>query len=488
MAVSLTLIRRRRTQQDAPGPLASASTGRTRRAALKWAVGSVAAACQGIGLSSAAQPLPSSVSPLLPPDRPFGDSIGLGVKFYQGEPVQGLFALRELGVRWVREEHHWASFEPAAGQYRGFTGAFINRLKFYRQHDIGVVFILAYGNGVAYPDTAERPLNSIDPDAFGRYAAEVARRLQAAGVRFALEVWNEPHNGEIQKKVGGSWQGAGPAPWVHHYVKLVKAVRDVARALDPAIPVFSQDDMWICHYWFLEAGLPADLDGFSIHPYQPSPERAAVAHDTDWCRPFQVVDRDGSFRSGVRRLKEQGLEKLGREPRIWITEMGYQAANQGREGGIPAERIAAYVPRSYISAFAAGVEVSCWFSSFDGPDGPMGLRDNRGDKRPAYHAFRTMSEQLKHARLIDQPLGAGGLTAGPQAFRFQQGSEQVMVMWAADDRQHQVMSPGATRVIDLLGGDRPVANGDLVVEEAPIYVHGRWTDEQIASWRLGVRT
>jgi hypothetical protein len=450
----------------------------TRRQGLQATAALPAAAWAGVAATAGAQEAPS---PLVPQARNFGESIGLQVKFYQGEPVEGLFALRDLKVRWVREEHHWHDYEPAAGYYRGFTGGLINRLRFYRQQDIGVVFILAYSNGVAYPATREKPLAPIDPEAFGRYAADVAKRLQRAGVRFVLEVWNEPHNGEIQKMVGGSWQGAGPAPWVHHYVKLVQAARDQARAIDPAIRVLSQDDMWICHYWFLEAGLPPDLDGFSVHPYQPTPERAAVAHDTDWCRPFQVVDRDASFRSGVRRLKEQGARKLGREPAIWITEMGWPVKGpEPKPNDKPERSVAAYVPRSYIAAFAAGVEVTCWFSSFDGPDGPMGLRDNRGDPREAYRAFRTMAAQLSPMKLTAQLAGQQNLANGLHAYHFRsERGEQCVVAWSADDRKRNVELP-CESALDLFGKSATLEPGKaanlkrVTIGAEPVYLLGDW--------------
>ncbi len=462
-----------------------------RRRGLKSALAWPLAAGLSHPLGAAAQGSTEPPSPAVITDRPFRDSVGLQVKFYQGEPATNLHHLRELGVRWVREEHHWHDFEPTPGHYRTYA-ALANRLKFYRQHGIGVIFILAYGNGAAYPDTAAKPLNSIDPEAYGRYATAVARMLKDAGVRFVLEVWNEPHNGELPKRIGGQWNGAPPSPWVAHYARMVRAVRDAARAVDPGIKVLSQDDMWIVHYWFLEAGLPRDLDGFSIHPYQPTPERAAVAHDTDWCRPFQVVDRDASFRSGVRRLKEQGELKLGRRPEVWITEMGWPVSGpEPAKGAVPERTVAAYLPRSYIGAFAAGIEVTCWFSSFDGPDGPMGLRDNRGDPRLAFGAFQTLMAQIGPMRIAAQLAGQQTLTTGLQAYHFTaESGEQRLVLWCADDRPRVIELP-FDNGRDMLGKPLPMAEGGrpsfrrLTVGAEPVYLTGRWQagETLLASWR-----
>ena len=105
---------------------------------------------------------------------------------------------------------------------------------------------------------------------------------------------------------------------------MVQAAVNEVKTFDPAVRLLSDDDMWVVHYWFLEAGLPRNLDGFAVHPYTPGiPERAAIAADTDWVRPFTAVDPDRSFTSAVRRLRDQGTAKFARTPEVWVTEWGW---------------------------------------------------------------------------------------------------------------------------------------------------------------------
>ena len=129
--------------------------------------------------------------------------------------------------------------------------------------------------------------------------------MRESGVRFVLEIWNEPHN-SLRPLVGGSWNGKPPAPWLDHYVKIVNETVTQVKAFDPSIKLLDDDDMWIVHYWFLEAGLPRDLDGFAFHPYSGKrsvgPEVAAVDRMTDWLKPFTVVGPDRSP-SAVRLLR-----------------------------------------------------------------------------------------------------------------------------------------------------------------------------------------
>lgn len=277
--------------------------------------------------------------------RSFGDMVGLGVKFSQGQPVRDLAMLIDLKVRWVRDAIWWPNVEPEKGRFVDFSPAFERQLDFYRRHDIGLIALLTLGNPRAYPPGADTPASPYDPQAFGRFAAQVTRMLRAAGVRFVIEVGNEPHNSAFAKTLGGAWNGRSPSPWVDHYVRMVAEAVEQVKAVDPALKLLSDDDMWVIHYWFLEAGLPAALDGFAIHPYTPGlPERTAVAHDTDWTRPFTVVDPDRSFGSAVRRLREQGRIKLGRPPEIWITEWGWPVGDSTVKGSVSEEALVGYLP------------------------------------------------------------------------------------------------------------------------------------------------
>jgi hypothetical protein len=429
-----------------------------------------------------------AASPLHADAPTFGDGVGLNVKFSQGQSMSQLPDLAELGVRWVRDGVDWPTLEPAPGKYlEAFPNAFTRRLDYYKANNIGVDFLLAYSNRKAYPNTADNPHHEYDAEAYGRYAAAVARLLKASGVRFVLEVWNEPHN-SLQKPFGGQWQGHLPSAWVDQYVKMVEeAVKDV-KAVDPGIVVLDQDDMWICHYWFLEKGLPPALDGISYHPYQGSPERTAVDANTDWCKPYQVVDADGSTVSAVRRLREQGKLKLGHTPQMWATEAGYETGGKSANGPLSEETIAAYVPRTFIVAAAAGVDATMWFSSYDGPDGPMGLTDNKGRHRKQYYAFRTMTQQLGASTLVRQVAGADDRVGGLQAWLFHGPDGYRLVAWNVDGT-----APAALRN----AGDAPLTAVDamgqplslpaavdgarrLSVGVAPIYLAGVAADVAIA--------
>jgi hypothetical protein len=321
--------------------------------------------------------------------------------------------------------------EPKAGQYIDFPAAFQERLNFYKMHDVGVVYLLGYDAYNAYAPTTSNPAAAFDPIAFGNYAVEAAKRLRSAGVRFVLELWNEPHNMVLRPSLGGAWNGASPSPWVDHYVRMVHEAVSRVKAYDPAVQLITNDDMWVLHYWFLEAGLPKDLDGFAFHPYvQDHPERAAIDQNTDWMTPFVGVDADSSFSSAVRRLRDRGLQKLGKTPGMWITEWGWPVGQATATGaGFSEDTVAAWLPRAFVLAEAAAAESMCWFSMQDSVDGPMGLTMNDGTKRKAYQTFKTLSDTLGDYNYLGQVAGADQCTSGTQAYLFGRSSSAKLVVW-----------------------------------------------------------
>jgi hypothetical protein len=428
--------------------------------------------------------------------RTFGEGIGLCVKFSQGQPLKDLVLLKDLGVRWVRDSDAWARVERAPGKYE-FSAALQERLAFYRQNNIAVVFILAYDNKSAYPPTPADPCRNINPEAFGRYAGAAARLLRESGVRFVLEIWNEPHNFVLGKQLGGPWHGAPPCPWLDHYLKMVTEAARQVKAFDPTIQLLSDEDCTIIHYRLLEAGLPRELDGLAFHPYlsrrNTNPEIAKEGYGAAWERPFTLTDADHSFRSMVRRLREQGEAKLGKTPELWITEFGCPVqenvnANVTFElGGTSEEGLAAILVRAFIGAEAAGVKVMTWFSFWDGPDGPMGLLARDGHKRKSYYAFETMSRQLGDYTLVRQVAGGGHPTTGVQAYLFRKGGDWKLVTWAVDGPTRTLALTGALReaqATDVLSGTVNAGKDSAGVRQlelgmSPFYLSGVRGEEPV---------
>lgn len=431
-------------------------------------------------------------------DRPFRGGFGVVTKFSQGQPESQIDLLPQLGVSWVRDTVMWPVVEPRPGEYRPFPLPFQERLKKYKKQGVGVVFMLAYANAVAYPKTPSNHLAPIDPKAFGRYASYVAQQLSKLGVQFALEVWNEPHNFQIREMVGGEWHGRAPSPWVDHYVEMVREVYEQVRPAFPDVPIMTSEDVWSAHYWFARhPRLPKGFRDIGLHPYandtSSGPEVAAPYANVDWGKPYQLVDADRSFESALRRLRQHTKAQTSILPDVWLTEWGWRIGSKYAGGVITESLAAAFLVRSFVAGEAAGAKVTFWFSMSDVTDGPYGLIDNSGHPRAAFRAFVQMNQLIGDHHYAGRMTLAERSTLGVQAHKFVKGQVQKIVVWSADNTEHQLLLDPAwqvRQVQNLYGQPVTLKNADnaqrLEVGPEPVYLilgtespSARWSEKLV---------
>jgi len=410
----------------------------------------------------------------------FGEAVGLVVHFNQGETLEHLENLKDLGVKWVRDEENWAGVEKKKGEYV-WPEKRLKRLKFYKENGIGVIFAVTYAaNKNVYPDD---PYN---PEGFGGYAVAAAKLHKEAGVEVVLEIFNEPHNFGLMQKYGGKWYGSADCAWIDHYLKMAnEAVRQV-KAYDPNIKLLADEDVWTNHYWYLEGNLDKRIDGFAIHPYTfhgntPGPEIAHFGQGTEsWMKDWTIIDDDRSNRSLMRRLRAQYMEKIGRPLEMYITEWGHPVGGKGfkKDTRMTEDDIAAYLPRAYMSGVAAGARSVCWHVSQDMGDGPMGLIRNDQTKRKTYDVLKAMVEQLGEYQMVKQIAGLDSTTTGVQAYLFEGDAGYKVIAWNIEGPTEVSFDSGNTppiKVHDHFGkpvGYKYAKDGPpiLKLDRAPIYI------------------
>ena len=413
----------------------------------------------------------------------FGETVGLVVHFNQGETLKHLADLKNLGVKWVRDEESWGRVEKKKGQYI-WPEKRKKRLKFYKENGIGVIFALTYAaNKNVYPGD---PYN---PKGFGAYAVAAAKFHKEAGVNVVLEIFNEPHNFGLMKKYGGKWWGSKDCAWIDHYIKMANEAVKQVKAYDPKIKLITDEDVWTCHYWFLAGNLDKRLDGFAIHPYThhgytPGPEKAHFGQGSEsWMdNGPTIIDDDRSSRSLMRRVRAEYLEKIGRPMEMYITEWGYPIGGKAYKKGlkITEDLAAAYLPRAYMSGVAAGARAVCWHVSQDMGDGPMGLIRNNQTKRKSYYVLKNMVKQLGDYRMIKQLAGADNSTTGIQAYLFEGDAGYKLIAWNIEGPVKVAFQSGYNcplRTYDNFGKSIPLRFAKdgppiLSLGKAPIYIEG----------------
>ena len=413
----------------------------------------------------------------------FGETVGLVVHFNQGESLNRLADLKNLGVKWVRDEEGWGGIEKVKGQYV-WPEKRKERLKFYKENGIGVIFALTYGaNENVYPGD---PYN---PEGFGGYAVAAAKLHKEYGVPVVLEIFNEPHNFGLLQKYGGKWYGSKDCPWIDHYIKMANEAVKQVKAYDSKIKLITDEDVWTCHYWYLAGNLDKRIDGFAIHPYTkhgytPGPEKAHFGQGTEgWMKGSPIIiDDDRAMRSLMRRVRAEYLEKIGRPMEMHITEWGHPVGAKGFKPGIKMneEDVAAYLPRAYMTGVAAGARTVCWHVSQDMGDGPYGLIRNDQTKRKSYYALKNMIEQLGDYQMIKQLAGADNSTTGIQAYLFEGDAGYKLVVWNIDGPVKAEFMSGSSaplRTYDNFGKSIPLRFAKdgppiLSLGRAPIYIEG----------------
>jgi polysaccharide biosynthesis protein PslG len=328
------------------------------------------------------------------PEPVLPQGVGVNIHFVGGH-ARDLDLIAAAGFKVVRMDFSWGGTERKEGEYDwsaydGLTGDLEKR-------GLRAVYILDYSNALyeeaavsENPVTHQRQRGTASPQhpqsvaAFARWAAAAAKHYR--GRRVIWEVWNEPNI--------GFWK---PRPDVNQYAALCLATCKAVRAADPDATVVAPASSEVPPA-FLEplfaAGVLADLDAVSVHPYRPND------------RPPETAAED--YRQ-LRRLIERHAPEAKKDLPILSGEWGYASDRKG----VAPETQAAYLARMQLANLLAGVNLSIWYDwKDDGPD-PAEREHNFGtvrqdlEPKPAYLAARTLTRELAGYR-IARRLDAGG--------------------------------------------------------------------------------
>ena len=288
--------------------------------------------------------------------------------------------LQAAGVKWVRIDVGWASFQEAGpGTYSQWYVDLVDRVVDQaRARGINVLLMLwmtpGWANGGA--GTTVPPANVSDyAKAAGWAAAHFKGRVAA------WEVWNEPN-------LSGYWKGT-----VAQYVALLKAAYPAIKAGDPSAQVVlggpsENDTNWLSAAY--GAGMAGSFDVMATHPYMGMADAPPETPDDGsiWTISHVSAVHDLMIRYGD-----------GSKP-IWFTEFGWSShANwAGIENwnlGVTLQQQGDYFVRTikYVQANYPYVTNLFWYESRNNTSGNVqldnyGLMANDLTPKPAYDAIK----------------------------------------------------------------------------------------------------
>jgi hypothetical protein len=335
---------------------------------------------------------PAAAAELPGPVLPQG--VGVNIHFTRGHG-KDLDRIAAAGFKVVRMDFSWGGTETKKGEYD--WSAYDELTADLEKRGLRPLYILDYSNAL-YEETvtSENPIthkahrdiaSPQHPEsvlAFARWAATAAKHFRGRHVLW--EVWNEPNI--------GFWK---PKPNVEQYAALCRATCKAVRAADPDATILAPATSEVPAK-FLEplfaAGVLAELDAVSVHPYRPSQKP-----------PETAVEDYRKLRGLIERYAPEGKKRLP----IVSGEWGYATDTKG----VSPETQAAYLARMQLANLLEGVPLSIWYDwKNDGPD-PAEREHNFGtvkpdlEPKPAYLAARTLTRELAGYR-IARRLDVGG--------------------------------------------------------------------------------
>jgi len=360
----------------------------------------------------------------------------------KGDLSANLLALRQAGIRSLRDEVTWGALERERGRLI-MPDRYDEYVRTARDAGLEPLLIFDYAN--ASYDDGDRPRSTEAIEGFTCYAEFVVRHFGET-VRL-YEVWNEWDIGiglPQRHRRGGSPED---------YVRLLRTVYPRVKAVDPDITVMAGacTSGGVKKGW-LEAivrlGALEFCDAVSIHSYNYSagfPERSPEACAA-WIADVQAM---------------LARHNDGEAVPFTVTEMGWPT-HLGKTGTAP-ELSASYLARLFLLARTSPSFRGLWWYDFQDDGWSASHNENnfglvRPDltPKPAYHVLAGLSDLVAHGRFVDR---LPTVDKDLWILRFTRRGEDVWAIWCGDDQERQVHlrrpdPDGGVRVLQL--GHPPV--------------------------------
>jgi hypothetical protein len=373
--------------------------------------------------------------------------VGLNINggLASGTP-QNFDQLTQTGAKWAR---HFVYYDDAA------LPALDNIVAQEDARGVKTLFVVA---------GASRQAPS-DPQKYADFVGGMASRFK--GHLEAIEIWNEQDEGHF-------WSG-GPNPV--KYVDLLQRSYTAIKAGDPHVKVVFGPTVGH-NYGFLEQAYAAGAKGYFDVMAAHTDTACLVDSPTKYYRDGNRIGRYVFL--GYRELRATMLAQGDDKP-IWLTEIGWSAAQHSCEtgmwagqklAGVTEAEQAQYLKEAYHCLAADPyVQVAMWFNNRDlVGDGKMnnmyGLKRVDGSTRPAFDAF---ADVALHGDRLTGPCGDFGAPTvqilSPTASTVIGTGEALPVKVTTPDKdvlRIMLEVKGAMKIRSFTNGGQPLGSGSAL--------------------------
>jgi hypothetical protein len=381
------------------------------------------------------------------------DFLGICTHYgHRSYPLETMELLRSYGISRFRDEISWRDCEKVKGRFE-MPPAGLDFLQKARSLKMRPLLIFDYSNpnydGDGFPNSAEAIA------AFSAFAVNQVRATR--GTVSDFEVWNEWCGGCGMKGRPGAHDGAA-------YGKLLAPAYQAVKGAYPDVSVVGMGGEYgkNCASNMLAAVGTAGagaMDAWSIHPYR-------------YPRPPEGSDLTGEVNRIADQMGEAGVKTL-----MWITEIGYPTHTAS--GGSSLAQQARHAVRTVVLLQQQPrVGRVFWY---DFKDDGLDRTYNENNFGVVRHQQLNCAPKPAVAALAAWVRLTGGTepaglsqTNGVYmaAYRGARG-EDLRVVWT-EGAARQVRVAGKPRAaFDLMGNERPLAEGPLAVAGEPVYLFGR---------------
>jgi hypothetical protein len=400
----------------------------------------------------------------------------------ESEKIALMDAAQDLGVRWSREEVSWANLEPdAKGSYN--WDAFDTSINELNRRGIKVIGTIQTSPAWASGAPRQAPdwywYVPRNPQDFADFAYEAATHYK--GKIDVWEIWNE-QDVEATFKCNGCNRASVYAQMLSSSYAAIKRANPQAIVLIGGLSIhdYNNGGMAFLDQVVAASGGKLNFDVLSIHPYMP--DRHPESTDPNTVVQNFPYRLDMSYKW----LQSRGAPNK----EIWITENGYSTCAGCGNLGVSEEEQARRLVRLHVIGMAApNVTHFAYFQikdKFNSPPndlwGNMAIMRHDLSKKPAYTAYKTMTQQLEGATYQGQGVLMRSVSNRWQPqfdryhYKFKKGDTTVHVIWKLGNQENVnlPLTQAGAQVISSRGQkkDATVRSGALVltINEDPIYV------------------